>query len=294
MVDLRQLRQFVAVAEELHFHRAAARLHMSQPPLTAAIRKLEEHIGSALIERGNRTLGLTAAGAVLLAEARLTLQQADHALAATRDAATGRTGSVRLGYVGSALYGRLPQVIRAFRGSHPQVRLELIEATSSAQVTMLREQRLDVGVVIPPVVDAGDMHLQAFDVDHLAIALPRAHRLAQRAPVTLSALAGEPFVLWPAREGQGFHAQVMRLCAVAGVVPRVVQEAHGMHAVLSLVAVEAGIAIVPASMQGFRSDEIVYQPLQGEDSGFALQLCTRHGPITPALQQFLHTAVAPA
>jgi DNA-binding transcriptional LysR family regulator len=97
MVDLRLLRQFVAVAEELHFHRAAARLHMSQPPLTAAIRKLEDEIGSELIQRGNRTLGLTAAGAVLLAEARRLLQQADHALVATRDAAAGRTGTVRLG-----------------------------------------------------------------------------------------------------------------------------------------------------------------------------------------------------
>ncbi|MEG2803873.1 LysR substrate-binding domain-containing protein [Stenotrophomonas sp.] len=290
MIDLRQLRQFVAVAEELHFHRAAARLHMSQPPLTAAIRKLEDDVGSALILRGNRTLGLTAAGQVLLAEARLTLQQADHALLATREAAAGRTGTVRLGYVGSALYGRLPQVIRAFRGSHPHVRLELIEATSSRQITLLREQRLEAGVVIPPVVEAGDMHLQDFDTDHLAIALPRAHRMAQGAPVALAALADEPFVLWPAREGQGFHAQVIRLCAAAGFVPQVVQEAHGMHAVLSLVAVEAGIAIVPASMQGFRGQEVHYQPIDPAVSRFPLQLCTRHGGQAPALAAFLRMA----
>lgn len=290
MVDLRQLRQFVAVAEELHFHRAAARLHMSQPPLTAAIRKLEDEVGSALIQRGNRTLGLTAAGAVLLEQARLTLQQAAHALAATRDAAAGHTGAVRLGYVGSALYGRLPQVIRAFRSHHPQVRLELIEATSSQQVALLRAQRLDVGVLIPPVFEAGDMQLQDFDTDHLAIALPRAHRMAQGAPVALAALAAEPFVLWPAREGQGFHAQVIRLCAAAGFVPQVVQEAHGMHAVLSLVAVEAGIAIVPASMQGFRGQEIHYQPIDPEASRFPLQLCIRDGGQAPALAAFLRMA----
>lgn len=291
MVDLRQLRQFVAVAEELHFHRAAARLHMSQPPLTAAIRKLEDDIGSALILRGNRTLGLTAAGQVMLAEARLTLQQAEHALLATRDAAAGRTGTLRLGYVGSALYGRLPQVIRAFRGSHPQVRLELIEATSAQQVRMLREQRLEAGVVIPPVHEAGDMHLHDFDTDHLAIALPRAHRLRRQASVTLPALADEPFVLWPAREGQGFHAQVIRLCAAAGFVPRVVQEAHGMHAVLSLVAVDAGVAVVPASMAGFRSSEIHYQPIEDAAARFALQLCTRAAASSPALQQFLAAAL---
>jgi len=290
MVDLRLLRQFVAVAEELHFHRAAARLHMSQPPLTAAIRKLEDEIGSELIQRGNRTLGLTAAGAVLLAEARRLLQQADHALVATRDAAAGRTGTVRLGYVGSALYGRLPSVIRRFRQANPAVRLELIEATSARQVQMLREQRIDVGVVIPPVFDAEDMQLQAFDSDRLAIALPRAHPLAQRDAVNVAALADEAFVLWPAREGRGFHSQVVRLCAASGFTPRVVQEAHGMHAVLSLVAVEAGISVVPASMAGFRSAEVAYHPLAGAEATFELQLCLRADEASPAPLNFTRHA----
>lgn len=287
MVDLRLLRQFVAVAEELHFHRAAARLHMSQPPLTAAIRRLEEEIGSELILRGNRTLGLTAAGAVLLEEARLLLQQADRALLATQDAAAGRTGSIRLGYVGSALYGRLPEVIRNFRQANADVRLELIEATSARQIQMLREKRLDVGVVIPPVFDAEDMQLQRFDTDRLAIALPRAHPLAQGDAVTIAELADEPFVLWPAREGRGFHSQVVRLCAAAGFTPRVVQEAHGMHAVLSLVAVEAGISVVPASMVGFRSEEVAYRHLQGDEAGFELHLCVRSDESLPAVRLFL-------
>ncbi|WP_315385849.1 LysR substrate-binding domain-containing protein [uncultured Stenotrophomonas sp.] len=287
MVDLRLLRQFVAVAEELHFHRAAARLHMSQPPLTTAIRRLEEEIGSELILRGNRTLGLTAAGAVLLDEARLLLQQADRALLATQDAAAGRTGSIRLGYVGSALYGRLPEVIRNFRQANADVRLELIEATSARQIQMLREKRLDVGVVIPPVFDAEDMQLQPFDMDRLAIALPRAHPLAKGDAVTIAELSDEPFVLWPAREGRGFHSQVVRLCAAAGFTPRVVQEAHGMHAVLSLVAVEAGISVVPASMAGFRSEEVAYRHLQGDDAGFELHLCVRSDESLPAVKLFL-------
>ncbi len=287
MVDLRLLRQFVAVAEELHFHRAAARLHMSQPPLTAAIRRLEEEIGSELILRGNRTLGLTAAGAVLLEEARLLLQQADRALLATQDAAAGRTGSIRLGYVGSALYGRLPEVIRNFRQANADVRLELIEATSARQIQMLREKRLDVGVVIPPVFDAEDMQLQPFDTDRLAIALPRAHPLAQGDAVTIAELADEPFVLWPAREGRGFHSQVVRLCAAAGFTPRVVQEAHGMHAVLSLVAVEAGISVVPASMVGFRREEVAYRHLQGDEAGFELHLCVRSDESLPVVRLFL-------
>jgi transcriptional regulator, LysR family len=145
MIDLRLLRQFVAVAEELHFHRAAARLHMSQPPLTAAIRRLEDELGSELIVRGNRTLGLTVAGHTLLVEARVTLQQAEQALQRTREAAAGQSGSLQVGYVGSALYGRLPGLIRRFRQQYPQVRLHLQEATSRQQQLWLREQRIDWG-----------------------------------------------------------------------------------------------------------------------------------------------------
>lgn len=195
MVDLRLLRQFVAVAEELHFHRAAARLHMSQPPLSAAMHRLEDEIGSALILRG-----------------------------------------------------------------------------------------------IPPVFDAEDMQLHGFDTDRLAIALPRAHRLASSGTVGIAALAEEPFVLWPAREGRGFHSQVVRLCAAAGFTPRVVQEAHGVHAVLSLVAVEAGISVVPASMAGFRSTEVAYHPLAGAEATFELQLCLRADEAAPSVLNFTHHA----
>jgi len=285
MPDLRQLRQFVAVAEELHFHRAAARLNMSQPPLTIAIRKLEEEIGVELITRGNRTLGLTAAGTVFLDEARITLQQADRAVTAARDTAAGQIGLVRIGYVGSALYGRLPDAIQAFRGAQPNVRLELIEATSARQVTLLRDGSIDVGVLIPPIADAADLSFVDFDEDRLAIALPRVHALAD-AP-SLAQLADQDFVLWPQREGRGFHLRVIQLCAAAGFVPRVVQEAHGMHAVLSLVAVEAGLSIVPHSMNGFRGDRIVYHPIPGETARFDLSLCHRSDVSNPALGRFL-------
>ncbi|MDT8265655.1 LysR family transcriptional regulator, partial [Roseomonas sp. DSM 102946] len=126
-IDLRLLRQFVAVAEELHFRRAASRLNISQPPLTAAVKRLEEEIGAVLLERGRRTVALTPAGRTLLEEARKLLGQAELAVAATRDVAAGRRGLVRLAYVGSAMYGRLPGAIAAFRRSHPGVRLVLTE-----------------------------------------------------------------------------------------------------------------------------------------------------------------------
>ncbi len=285
MIDLRQMRQFIAVAEELHFHRAAARLHMSQPPLTASVRKLEESIGAALIERGNRVVGLTAAGAAFLDEARRTVRQADQAVAAARNAADGRSGTVRVCHVGSALYGQLPALIRRFRRECPAVRLELREATSVQQVDLVRAGRADLAVVIPPLADASDMQLRAMDTDRLAIALPRDHALAAEGRVALDRLAGERFVLWPAAEGRGFHVRVARLCAEAGFVPDIVQEAHGMHAVLSLVAVGAGVSIVPASMSGFRADEVTYHPLEQAEAQFETALCWLP-PLGPAATRF--------
>ena len=290
MIDLRQLRQFIAVAEELHFHRAAERLNMSQPPLTATVRRLEQEIGAELLERGNRVIRLTPAGKALLAHARLTVEQADLAVAAARDAAAGRVGTLRLTYVGSAMYGRLAKTVRAFRRSFPRVRLELKEATTAAQVMALREGTSDVAVLLPPLPDEAGLNMIPFDEDCFAIALPAAHRLVGKTDVTLADLADEPFVMWPAAEGRGFHTQVIQLCAAVGFVPQVVQEAHQMHGVLALVAVEIGVSVVPASMTGFRAEEIVYRPLTVEGSSFTLFLCHRDEALGATGQSFLDMA----
>lgn len=290
-IDLRRLEQFVAVAEELHFRRAAERLGMSQPPLTVAIRRLEEDVGAALIERGgNRVLGLTAAGAAFLAASREALGQTERAIRVARETAAGRTGLVRLGYVGSALYGRLPDVIHRFRAARPDVRLELREATTVQQTAMLREGALDVGVVIPPLPDAEGIAQDAFDVDRLCMALPNDHPLAGRDGLALADLADEPFVLWPQTEGRGFHLQVVRLCTEAGFAPRVVQEAHGMHAVLSLVAVGAGVSVVPESMRTFQADRIAYRPIDTAAVAFELSLITL-AP-SPAAKAFIGEAIS--
>ncbi|MDN3524649.1 LysR family transcriptional regulator [Halomonas sabkhae] len=274
-ITLRTMEQFVAVAEELHFHRAAERLNMSQPPLTSAIRKLEEDIGVTLIKRGNRVLGLTPAGRKFLEEARETLRQAQQAITGTQEVAAGQTGLVRLGYVGSSLYGRLPDAIRAFRMQYPRVRLELREATTAAQVAAIRAGTMDVGVVIPPLHNAQDVELDRFDSDRLCMAIPRDHPLGEQDRVKLSDLSEESFILWPMLEGRGFHLQVIRLCANAGFVPRVEQEAYGMHAVLSLVAVGFGVSVVPESMSGFRDDRITYRSISDSGSEFDLSFVYR-------------------
>lgn len=287
-ITLRMMEQFIAVAEELHFHRAAQRLNMSQPPLTHAIRKLEEDLGVTLIERGNRVLGLTPAGEMFVREARETIRQAEKTLIATVDVAEGRTGVLRLGYVGSALYGRLPDVIREFRASHPQVRLELREATTASQIAALRDGMLDIGILIPPLENAEDVVKTRFDQDRLCMALPEDHPLSQRSNLTLADLAAEPFILWPMDEGRSFHLQVIRLCASAGFVPMITQEAHGMHAVLSLVSVGGGVSVVPQSMSGFRGDQISYHPLFGTEPEFELVLGHRH--LSPCARAFLDCA----
>ncbi|PVE45622.1 LysR family transcriptional regulator [Pararhodobacter aggregans] len=287
MIDLRKMEQFVTVAEERHFHRAAQRLGMSQPPLTVAIRRLEEDLGVDLIERGgNRVLGLTEAGLTFLHEARETLRQADHAIATTRETAAGRTGLIRLGYVGSALYGRLPDTIRTFRRARPNVRLELREATTAAQIVGLRDGTLDAGIVIPPIAEPTGIELHHFDQDRLCIAMSLGHPLASKDDFCLADIADEDFVLWPMVEGRGFHLQVIRLCTEAGFVPRVTQEAHGMHAVLSLVAVGAGVSVVPESMRQFRPDQITYQPIAEAGADFPLCLALHQpGPATVAFKE---------
>ncbi|MGF6420987.1 DNA-binding transcriptional LysR family regulator [Lelliottia sp. 489] len=287
-ITLRRMEQFIAVAEELHFHRAAERLNMSQPPLTSAIQKLEEDLGVALIERGNRVVRLTPAGEKFVSEARKTLRQAEKTLVSTVDVAEGRTGLLRLGYVGSALYGRLPDIIREFRASHPKVRIELREATTAAQIAALRDGTLDIGVLIPPLEKADDIEQVNFDSDRLCIAIPKDHPFSNRSDLTLADLAGESFTLWPIPEGRSFHLQVIRLCAKAGFVPMITQEAHGMHAVLSLVSVGGGVSVVPQSMSGFRGDRISYHPLSGTETEFDLVIGYRH--LSPSAHAFVLSA----
>ncbi|UPG72151.1 LysR family substrate-binding domain-containing protein [Roseomonas gilardii subsp. gilardii] len=190
---------------------------------------------------------------------------------------------MRLAYVGSAMYGRLPVAIGAFRLSHPGVRLVLTEATTAAQVRGLRDGSLDMAVLIPPLADAGGLELRPFDRDRLEMALPAAHPLAGRA--TLADLAGEPFILWPERAGQGFHARAMRLCHEAGFRPRIVQEAHGMHAVLSLVAAGAGVALVPSRMARLHPETVAFRRIESDDAAFETMLAWPAGQLDPACRE---------
>src|SRR3954453_15892050 len=196
-MELRHLRYFVAVAEELHFGRAARRLQLAQPPLSRQIQGLEQELGVRLLERTKRHVELTPAGKVFLEHARKLLTEADHAVAAARRAARGEIGRLAIGFVGAATYSALPELLRVFHTRFPDVELVLYEMTSAHQHDALREGRIEVGFVRPAIPD-DTLARRVARGEPLVAALPAGHRLARRdEPIPLSDLAGEPFILFP-------------------------------------------------------------------------------------------------
>jgi DNA-binding transcriptional LysR family regulator len=258
IVDLRHLRYFVAVAETLNVGRAAARLHISQPPLSRQIRALERELGVDLFVRGTRGVRLTAAGAALLPEARRLLRQADALAQGASQLAHGEAGIVRLGFISTAAYNVLPRVLPEFRKRRPGIRLQLVEGTSEVQLSALRDDELDAGLVIPPVHEAGVRYVRLLR-EPLMAALPARRRWPARLP--LERLAGEPFILFPRQAGPGLYDLIEGLCARAGFTPRIEQEAVQMPTIVSLVAARLGVALVPSSLTHMRRSGVVYRPL---------------------------------
>jgi DNA-binding transcriptional LysR family regulator len=276
MIELRQFRQFVAVAEELSFRRAAERLHMAQPPLTAAIRRIEEELGQVLIERSNRVERLTPAGEVFLIEARR--------------AGQGLTGSLRVTFVASAARDLLPSILRAFRARHADVALELHEATTAQQVTALREDRADIGIVVVPLPEAAQLTVARLRREELLVALPRRHRLASRQVLRLADLASESWILFPAGFGPGLHARIVDACRVAGFSPRVTQEAVQMETIVSLVAAGMGVSLVPPAMAKPRRSDVRFVRVTGAGSPVRYELALAYARPSPLVEAFARSA----
>jgi len=291
MIDLRQLRQFVAVAEELSFRKAAERLHMAQPPLTAAIRQIEEELGTVLLERSNRVERLTPSGQVLLEEARRTLRQAERALQLTRRAAGGLVGSLRIGFVASAVHGVLPAILRAFSQAHGEVDLVLREATTAEQLAALQDGQGDVGLVVLPCAGAGDLELVALREEALVAALPEGHSLAAQAAVELPDLAQEPWILFPRSAGPGLHERIVSACRTAGFVPRVAQEAIQMETIAALVAGGVGVALVAPALAAARRTGVAFRPLAGKGTPVSYQLALAFARRTPLVDAFVAVAM---
>jgi len=260
-MDLRQLRYFVAVAEELHFARAAERVGIAQPPLTQQIQKLERDVGCQLLVRGRKTV-LTAAGSVLLEEARRILAQAERAVEATQRAGRGESGELRVGAPPSVMLSALPTVIRKYRRQYPGVAFGLRELSTHAIEDALRAGEIDLGF-LRETVPAAPLASEIAFVEPLVAVLPVAHALARGTELKIAALRDEPFVFFPRKLGEDFYDRILSFCSQAGFAPNVVQEATQWQSIVCLVEAGMGISLAPACVRRFRWAGVVYRPLKG-------------------------------
>ncbi len=288
-MELRHLRSFLAVAEELHFGRAAARLHISQPPLSQQIRRLEDELGARLFRRTKRRVELTPAGQAFLTEARQTLAQAERAVRAAQRAERGELGELVVGYVTSATYGPLPDVIRMFRKRFPDVDLRLQNLRSMQQRQALIDRRIDVGFVRPQVADPR-LNYEAIWRESVVVALPGKHPLARRTIVNVSELATEPFLVGEPGVAASFYDQVFTLCRRAGFTPRIAQLVPDVQAAIALVAAGLGISPVPAAIQEFKRKGVVYRPLRPHTFRSEMGLAWRRDDDSALVQQFRRVA----
>jgi DNA-binding transcriptional LysR family regulator len=279
----------VAVAEELHFGRAAKRLRIAQPPLSRQIRDLEREIGTPLFDRVPRGVELTAAGSAFLSEARLTLAQADRAQRSAQRAALGETGRLRVGFVEAATQsGILPDVLGFFRLHLPSVGLSLFELDPLRQADAFRDGRIDLGILHGPPLDADRwLHVEEIYAEPVVLAVPRSHRLAGRTRFTLEGLAGESFVLFPRAVAPAMYDDVVTSCRSAGFSPRIVQEAMGWHTIVSLVGAGVGVGLVPRSFTRQQPQGVVYRTMPDLDVRMTLAAAWKTGERSPVRERFV-------
>ncbi|WP_198971864.1 LysR family transcriptional regulator [Xylophilus sp. ASV27] len=260
LIDLRAWRQFMAVAEELHFGRAAQRLHMTQPPVTQAIAQLEKSLGVMLFDRTRRRVALTPAGEALLPDVRDLLARAQALPARARAAAAGQVGRVRIAFVSTVGFERLPAWVREFRVLCPEVALELVEATGDVQLEAFARGEIDAGLMLhsPGAAPPGLARL-AVSQEPLVLALPERHALAHAPRLRMAEVLAEPLVIFPRRIVPSLHDAIFALYHAAGRAPQLAQEAIQMQTIVNLVSGGIGVAWVPESVTQFRRAGIVYR-----------------------------------
>lgn len=285
MIDIRQLRYFQAVAEELHFGRAAARLAIAQPALSRQIQALEQELGTPLLRRTQRRVELLPAGALLLERSRAIQQELARTLADVRRTGTGELGKLSLGFIHSSTYGLLPSVIRRFRQLYPGIELELHELPITSQHAALLRGTIDLGLLrIQPAPP--ELEVVAVLPDPFVLALPAKHPLAGRTRVRLKDVAGEPFVMFSKQDAPLLHERVQAMCEHAGFQPNVVQRATQLHTMVGLVGGGLGVAVVPASARNLHPRQVRFVQLSDKAEPVHIALGWRKGHETPAIQSF--------
>ena len=289
-VELRQLRYFVTVAEELHFGRAARRLHMTQPPLSQTILAMEDMLGAALFDRNRRGVALTPAGEALLPEARRLLVQAQQLPELVQKAATGAVGHLSLAFVSSADYSVLPPSLRAYRAAFPHVQITLKEATSDVQLEDLLQGRVDAGLLIPPMPDKAKQELDYMAVlsEPLILASPAGlPELKGVHMATLRELPNLPLIIFPRAISPSLYDSILAVFRSAGITPVIAQEAIQMQTIVSLVSAGMGIALVPQSVSNLRRPGVEYRPLAHNSPTVETGLAWRRDNASPVLRGFL-------
>jgi DNA-binding transcriptional LysR family regulator len=290
-VELRHLRYFLAVAQELNFTRAARRLNIAQPPLTQQIRALEAELGVTLFDRSGYRIGLTDAGRAFAAEVARILGEVRNAVLIAKRAARAAVGQVRVGFTESASFNPLvTSAFRSFRSAYPGVEVSLEEHQSTELAVALREGRIDAAFVRPPLKTEAGIMLHLLEEEDMVAAAPSGHPLAKRKDIALRELRAETFILYPRSVRPGLADAVVAACEKAGFKPRVEQYAPQLSSTINLVAASLGISIVPRSMQGLQPHAVAYVPLRGRPLQALLGIAQRAGETSAAVLSFIELA----
>ncbi|HEY9108881.1 MAG TPA: LysR family transcriptional regulator [Roseateles sp.] len=268
-MEFRHLRYFLALAEELHYGRAAQRLAISQPPLSVAIQQLEASVGARLFDRDSKGVRLTPAGAAFRASAAALLARAEEACALAREVQAGEVGRLRLGFVGSTLFNGLSAWLQAFQASHPRVEVVVVELNSQDQIDALLAEELDLGLVhtdrLPPALASAPLYSEPF-----LACLPASHPLAALDQMPLTALSDQPFILFSRKGSPDYHARIVEICRQHGFYPRLQHEGRHWLSVVSLVSQGLGVSIVPAAFQRAGIQGATFRPLVEAVEGSAV------------------------
>ena len=292
MIETRLLKQFIAVAEELHFHNAAKRLHMAQPALSQAINRLEDKLGISLLTRSKREVRLTPAGSAFLDTAYSTLNTLESGAEHARLVAQGIAGKLTVTTVSIAHYTPLLNALRAFRDTFPNVQLTLKEMPSASQGLAISHAEADIAFMRKLPFDTPNLQSRLLFEEAIVMALPADHAKAHAADIDLRDFADEAFVFTPEVLGSGYHRQLIALCDAAGFYPKVVQEAAQLHTVIGLVACGFGVALVPASIaRSFTQDNVVFRGIlpvaQSRNPGIGLYVGWHAHNISPLVERFM-------
>jgi DNA-binding transcriptional LysR family regulator len=287
-VELRHLRYFLAVAEELHFGRAAAGLNIAQPALSQQIRRLEDELGEMLFRRTTRAVELTAAGVALRPHAVRALAEVSEGSRAAARAARGEIGHLTVGFIETASGALVPAAVRRFRADRPDVGLTLRELGVDAQLEGLRAGTIDLGIVRPPI-DATGLIAEPVAEERLLAAIPATHPLASRQRLSAATLMGERLVALSREVVPGLHDQVIAFLAMAEVPAEITQEATSIQAVLGLVAAELGIAVLPESVRSLSRDGVSFVSLAGSPVSVVMTV-RRRDDRSPLVDAFLRAA----